>query len=276
MSFIRTQNNIPGTELTRWFSDNVWRLVFSFIAIVVVLILSLLMKVIVARVRKSTTKRSYTVIKLVESIIKYLIFIILIFVILGIWGIDVTSALIGFALMLVVVGFGAQDLIKDVIAGIGIIIGNQYDIDEVIEVDGFKGKVIEISLRTTKLTNTMGETKIIRNGTIVSLTNFSKLYSVALVDLELDYFQDIEKITKILDDNLPSLKNSYSQIIEGPVVIGVVSMQNGVIKLRVSAKTEPEEHYSVKRALLKSIKQILDSNNIEMYTANKKEAENDK
>ena len=88
--------------------------------------------------------------------------------------------------------------------------------------------------------------------------------------------QNLEKITKILDDNLPSLKNSYSQIIEGPVVIGVVSMQNGVIKLRVSAKTEPEEHYSVKRALLKSIKQILDSNNIEMYTANKKEAENDK
>ena len=222
------------------------------------------MKIIAVRVKKGKNKRSYTVIKLVESIIKYIIIIIDIFVLLGIWGIDVTAALAGVGIVGLVVGLGAQDLIKDLIAGIGIVIDDQYDVDEVVEINGFKGKVTEIGLRTTRLVNATGEIRIIRNGSISDLSNFSRTFSVAIALIDISYDEDIDRVIKILDDNLPSLKDNYPQIIEGPIVVGVDALADSSVTIRVTAKTNPEDHYAVQRALLKYTKELFEQNDIEM------------
>ena len=183
-------------EIQAWLEINLWRLILSIIAILVAVVLILIMKIIAIRVKRGKNKRRYTVIKLVESIIKYIIIIIDIFVLLGIWGIDVTAALAGVGIVGLVVGLGAQDLIKDLIAGIGIVMDDQYDVDEVVEINGFKGKVTEIGLRTTRLVNAAGEIRIIRNGSISDLSNFSRTFSVAVALIDISYDEDIDKVIK--------------------------------------------------------------------------------
>ena len=251
-------------EIKEWVETNLWRLVLSVIAVLVATILILIMKVITTRVKKGKNKRRYTVIKLVESIIKYLVILIDFFVLLGIWGINVTAALAGVGIVGLVVGLGAQDLIKDLIAGIGIVMDDQYDVDEVVEINGFKGKVTEIGLRTTRLVNASGEIRIIRNGSISDLSNFSRTFSVAVALIDISYDEDIDKVIKVLDDNLPSLKENYPQIIEGPVVVGVDALADSSVTIRVTAKTNPEDHYAVQRALLKYTKELFEENNIDM------------
>lgn len=253
---------VNGTTILEWFADNAVRLALSIVTVLSVIALNLVMKIISSRVKKSQNKRGYTVIKLIESIVKYLVIIVAIFVLLGIWGVEVWAALIGVGVVVLVVGLAAQDLIKDLIAGIGIIIENLYDVDETVEINGFKGKVLEIGIRTTKLSNSLGEIKIIRNGVISQLTNFSRTYSVAIVLIEVPFSEDINKVTKLLEDKMSSLNENYPQIIEGPLVVGVEYLRENGAVIKVTAKTNPETHYSVKRAMLKQVKEILDKEKI--------------
>ena len=264
--FIRyTNHTVSEFDLSVWFENNIFRLIFSIITILIAITLVLIMKMISSRVKKVNNKRSYTVVKLVESILKYLIIIITIFVLLGIWGINVTAALIGVGIVVLIVGLGAQDLIKDLIAGIGVVMDNQYDVDEVVEINGFKGKVIEIGLRTTKVANNKGEIRIIRNGTILSLSNFSRTFSVATTFINISVKENIDKVMDLLKENLPALKENYPQIIEGPLVVGVEALSDESVTIKITAKTNPEEHYSVQRGLLKSVKELFDEHNISMF-----------
>lgn len=259
----KTQS-LNDIDLGSWLESNLFNLIFSVVTIIVAITLILIMKIISSKVKKMKNKRSYTVIKLVESIVKYLIILISIFVLLGLWGVDVTTALAGIGIVGLVVGLGAQDLIKDLIAGIGIVIDNQYDVDEVVEINGFKGKVIEIGLRTTRLVNATGEIRIIRNGSISDLSNFSRTFSVAVALIDIAYEENIDKVINLLEEKLPMLIEIYPQIIEGPIVVGVDTLADSSVTIKVTAKTNPEDHYSVQRGLLKYIKELFDEYNINM------------
>ena len=252
------------SDLATWITRNAYNLIITIVIILIAMVLLIFFKFVTGKIKKIKNKRTYTVLKLIESIIKYIIVLITFFVILGVWGFDVTEALVGVGIIVLVIGLGAQDLIKDLIAGIGIVIDEQYDIDEIIEINGFKGKVVEIGLRTTKLVNNYGEIKTIRNGTISEVSNFSRTFSVAVVKVNIGYKENIDTVITLLDELLPSLKENYPQIIEGPIVTGVESLDDNAITLQITAKTECEEHYKVQRALLKRIKELFEEHNIEI------------
>lgn len=248
-----------------WLKKNLQNFVSTGIVVLILLLLLIVMKVITRKIKhKSKNKRSYTVIKLLENIIKYTAFIIAIFVVLKIWGVDVSAALAGVGIVGLVVGLGAQDLIRDFLAGLGIIFDNQYEIDDTVCINGFKGRVTEIGLRTTKIVDYTGEIKIIRNGNITEVSNFSRTFSLASVVVEVAYKEDIDKVIALLEENLHTVKENYPQIIEGPVVIGVDDLKTNGVGIRINAKTIPEEHYAVKRGILKTVKELFDKNQIEI------------
>lgn len=256
-------------EVTQWIKVNAYNLIITIAIILIAFIVLIFLKFITTKIKKIKNKRTYTVVKLIESIIKYLIVIIAFFVILGVWGFNVTEALVGVGIIVLVIGLGAQDLIKDLIAGLGIVIDEQYDIDEIVKINNFKGKVVEVGLRTTKLVDTYGEIKIIRNGTITEVSNFSRTFSVAKVYVTIDYSENIDKVISLLDESLPSLKENYPQIIEGPIVSGVENLDNNGVVLKINAKTECEAHYKVERALYKRIKELFEEKNIKIPYNNK-------
>lgn len=254
---------ILATSLVEWLQSHLKPIVVTGIIVVITLILFIIIRFIAHKIKKRN-KRSYTVAKLLQSIIKYSIMLIAIFAVLATWGINVTAALAGVGVLSLVIGLGAQDLIKDLLAGMGIVFEDQYEIDDVVEINGFKGKVLEVGLRTTKLINSSGEMRIIRNGQINEVSNFSRSYSLAVAIASISYNESIDRVIALLDEHLPSLKENYKQIIEGPVVAGVDRLSDNAVDIRITAKTEPEEHYAVQRALNKFIKDLFDEYHIEI------------
>ena len=135
---------------------------------------------------------------------------------------------------------------------------------DTIEVKGFKGIVTDIGLKTTKIRNWKGEVKILSNGDINDITNYSRNPSVAVVEFGIAYKEDVQKTMDILTLELPKIREKFEQIIEDPVVMGVTALDNSSVNLRVIAKTMTEQHYAVERGIRKFIKEILDANGIEI------------
>lgn len=211
-----------------------------------------------------TKKRMQTIFKLVNSITKYLVYIIAILVILAFWGVNVLPALAGLGIAGLVVGLGAQSLIKDFISGFFIIFEHHFDVGDIVEINGYKGEIIDIGLKTTKLKNWKQDIKIIANGTIDSLINYSASPSVAIIDFGIAYGENIQKVIDILNIELPKYQEVFPDITETPIVLGVYELANSSVNLRVMVKTKTEKHYGVERGIRQAIKEILDANNIEI------------
>ncbi|MCR3905535.1 MAG: mechanosensitive ion channel family protein [Tenericutes bacterium] len=209
-------------------------------------------------------RRKRTIAKVSTSIIKYLVGIITILVVLSAWGINVAPALAGLGIMGLVIGLGAQKFINDLISGFFIVFEHHFDVGDVIEVQGFKGEVTSIGLKTTKLRNWKGDVKILSNGEISTLLNYSINPSTAIVDFGIAYQESAQRTIELLNEELPKLRANLPDIIEDPKVVGVINLNNSSVDMRVVAKTLNEKHYAVERELRKEIKRILDDNNIEI------------
>lgn len=209
-------------------------------------------------------KRKRTIAKVSLSIVRYFVGILAILIILSIWGVNVLPALAGLGILGLVIGLGAQKFINDLIAGFFIIFEHHFDVGDKIEVGGFKGEVTDIGLKTTRIKNWKGEIKILANGQINELINFSKNPSVAEVNFTIAYEEDAQKVIDLLTKELKTFMPRFPQIIEDPQVLGVTNLNTSGIDLRVIAKTENETHYPVERAMRLFIKEVLVQNNIEI------------
>lgn len=246
---------------------SVRQIVITIFIIFIVSFLTKLIKIALANVgKKSGTnqKRKKTIAKLLMSLSRYSLALIGIIIILGTWGVNIMPALAGLGILGVVIGLGAQKFINDLINGFFIIFEQHYDVGDMVEIAGFRGTVIDLGLKTTRIQNFKGDIKIIANGQITSLTNHSKNLSLALVEFGIAYKEDIQKTTEILNLELPKLMDEFSQIIEAPKVMGVIALSNSSVDLRVACKTLNEQHYAVERALRQRIKEILDAHGIEI------------
>lgn len=209
-------------------------------------------------------KRKRTIAKVSLSIVRYFVGILAILIILSIWGVNVLPALAGLGILGLVIGLGAQKFINDLIAGFFIIFEHHFDVGDKIEVGGFKGEVTDIGLKTTRIKNWKGEIKILANGQINELINFSKNPSIAEVNFSIPYEEDAQKVIDLLTKELKTFMPRFPQIIEDPQVLGVTNLNTSGIDLRVIAKTENETHYPVERAMRLFIKEVLVQNNIEI------------
>ncbi len=210
-------------------------------------------------------KRRKTISKVLLSIINYSLAIIGIIVILAIWGVNVLPALAGLGIAGLIVGLGAQKFIQDLIAGFFIIFEHHYDVGDVIEVGGFKGTVVDIGLKTTRIRNWRGEVKIMNNGEVNTLVNHSKNPSVAVVLFNIAYKEDIDQTIDVLNAVFPAFRNQFKEtLLEDPSVTGVMNLASSSVEMRVTVKTLNEQHYGIERALRKLVKETLEANNIEI------------
>jgi small conductance mechanosensitive channel len=209
-------------------------------------------------------KRKRTIAKVTNSIIKYCVGILMILIVLSIWGVNVAPALAGLGILGLVIGLGAQRFINDLISGFFIVFEHHFDVGDKIEVQGFKGEVTSIGLKTTKIKNWKGEIKIVNNGEISTLINFSRNPSVAVVEFGIAYKENIQQTIDLLNFELPKLRLDFPMIIEDPKILGTIDLASSSVNLRAIAKTLNEEHYAVERAMRQRIKEILDEHGIEI------------
>ncbi len=151
---------------------------------------------------------------------------------------------------------------EDVFAGLSIIFEKQFVVGNFVEVDGFRGEVIEIGPRNTRIKNILGNVLIIANSDIREIINLSEDLSSAISEISIEYSEDIDKVEKIIKTNLLDIKEKIPEIIEGPKYDGVDQLGDSAVIVRVIAHCEEKDRINVRRLLNKELKRVLDENGI--------------
>ena len=246
------------TTSTEYVLDMFMRIVsLCFVVITLTHVVRLLLRIIGPKLKSRQSLAS-----LLSSFAKYLGAIVLIFAILGTLGIDTAVLLASAGILSLIVGLGAQPLIEDIFAGIFIVFEHTFEIGDIIIVDGFRGTVKEMGIRTTKIEDAGGDVKVINNSDIRTLINMTSKLSTAVCDVSISYSDDIEKVEKVLKDNLGQIKNKYKAIINGPEYVGVQSLSDSAVVIRITAECNEMMRYQVQRDINREIKIIFDKNNI--------------
>ncbi|MEE3342676.1 MAG: mechanosensitive ion channel family protein [Bacilli bacterium] len=210
---------------------------------------------------KGYDKRKITVVTLMKNIIKYLIAIIVIITILNIYGVNTSSIIASIGIVGAVIGLAFQDIIKDFLAGIFIIFDNAYAVGDWIMIDGFKGEVISVGLKTTKIKSYTGEVLILSNSSFNKVTNFNLETPRLFIQIPFSYSEDIIKIEKVVEKVLNDLQDEDKDVRKFEM-LGVDSFDDSSIKYAVAIDCNVGTYVKIRRKFLRNIKMAFDKNKI--------------
>jgi moderate conductance mechanosensitive channel len=207
-------------------------------------------------------KRSMTLEAILKSILRYAVYF---FGIVGLFSqifgaITLTFAGIGG----VAIGFGAQNLVKDIINGFFILFEDQYAVGDYINIEDKGGIVESIELRVTKIRDFNGDLHIIPNGLITRVTNHSRGNARVLVEVDIAYEEDVDKAIEVLSGVCEAFSAREENMVEGPMVAGVTALKDSGLTIRVVGKAKPMTHWECEMTLRKEIKKALTSEQIEI------------
>jgi len=205
------------------------------------------------KVGQTNYQRLQTVNTLGSNILKYVISLIVILIILAVYGVDVSSIFAGLGIATAILGLALQDLAKDIIAGISILSENQFQVGDLIEVDGFRGRVIFLGLKTTKIRNFRGKIKVIANHNLSTLVNYSQDNTLAIVDVEVAYKHDSKDIEKALDVVKKKLDGTIEDARGEIKVLGITGLTENGVKWRIQCPCAPYKHFKMQRMLRRTI-----------------------
>lgn len=209
-------------------------------------------------------KKKKTLTGLLKSIVRYTSYFVAGISILDIFGVHTQSLITAAGVGGLAVGFGAQNLVKDIISGFFIIFEDQYNVGDYIETSGVSGTVEEIGLRSTQLRDFGGQLHIIPNGSIELVTNYSKGKMRALVTIAVTYEEDLKKVFEVLDEVCKKVKENRKDIIDGPNVLGVTELSASAVVITIIAKTVPMMQWSVEREIRKAILESFEAEGIKI------------
>ena len=233
-------------------------------SIQIVVISSLILAIIRLIMRKSFTKtnRGLTIVRLLDSFIKLLIYVIAAMLVLGAWGVDAAALVASAGILGLVIGLGAQSLIADIIAGVFIVFEGSFQVGDIIIIDGYRGTVQEIGVRTTKIIDDGGNIKIVNNSVIKTVINQTQELSVATCTVGIEYGESLERVEGVVNANLENIKAKIPTIVEGPFYKGVKALNSSSVDLLFVAKCKEADIFQTQRDLNREIKLLFDENNI--------------
>ena len=177
---------------------------------------------------------------------------------LGEIGIDLAPLLAGAGIAGIAVGLGAQSLVRDFLAGMFIVMEDQYGVGDTVDLGDAKGTVEKVTLRTTMVRDLEGTLWVVPNGQITRVANKSQLWARAVVDLRVAYDTDLEQAIEVIRSSASAITHDDPRAIEEPDVLGVESFVDAAVVIRVTVRTEPGAQFPVARALRVGVKRALD------------------
>lgn len=256
--------NIFGVQISE-------KIMLPLITIIIVLLFNIFLnKVINSKIKlnsklsKHEQRSRKTVIILIRNCIKTISIIVAILVILQDFGVNTSALVASVGAVSLVIGLAFQDLLKDFLVGTAIILESQYAIGEIVEINGFKGEVVGLSLKSTRLKSIKGEVCIISNRTINKVINYSLSDSLVSIDVGVSYDSDIKKVEDVLNELCKSLKEKIPQIKSDVVLDGIDALGDSSVIYRLSVRCSEKNVGIVKRKMLKEVKLILDKNKIDI------------
>ena len=210
-------------------------------------------------------KRVLTVTDLMIGLLKYASVIVAIVWGLSILGVNATAVVAGIGIIGLIVGFGAQSLIEDIITGAFIIFENQYGLGDIIILDDFRGVVRSIGVRTTVIEDVGGNLKVVNNSDIRNFQNRSKKNSVALVICSVAYETDLPALEKLLAAELPPMLEAHRDLyLTAPRYLGVEELGESGVDLKFAVDCREENIFNARRALARDIRVLFADKGVEI------------
>jgi moderate conductance mechanosensitive channel len=187
--------------------------------------------------------------------------------VVSIWGLPLAPFLAVGSAVGVAVGFGAQTLVQDVIAGFFILAEDQYRIGHVVRILDVTGTVEDIRPRVTVLRDLDGNVHYVPNGKIEVASNFTQEYAQVVLDVDIAYKESVDRAMEVIGDELRVMAADPEWapfVVEEPQVLGVDALRDSSVVVRGVVKVAPTERWRVRREALRRIKNRLDAEDIEI------------
>lgn len=209
--------------------------------------------------------RARTVCSLTRSILSYAAVLLSVYFGLRALGVDVTASLASVGVVTLIIGFGAQSLIEDVLTGIFLIAEGRYNVGDILVLDDFRGKVVDISVRTTTIEDAGGNHKIINNSEIRNFQNRSQKTSLAVSTVSVGYDADLRAVETVIADALPAIfEENRAVFLDVPQYIGVEELGESGVVLKFIVSATEENVFAARRALNRSLKLLFDEKGIDI------------
>lgn len=210
------------------------------------------------------SKEQQTVRRLLNNIIQFFFFFWIAVMILSELGLDLIPLLAGAGVLAFAIGFGAQELIKDVIAGMFLILEKTFKIGDYVEIGSQAGTIIDVGLRRIKMQNWKGEVITINNGDIRVIKNMSLNPSFAVIEFRADYDFNLKELESADFKNfLNKFKEKNTEVLEMPEKVLLIDLNDG-LKFTINIKTKNRKHIGVERDFRRQLMAYFQNKNIDI------------
>jgi len=240
------------------------RIVAAVMALAVCMLVTTLIRLVLTKL-EGRSKRLLTVSSILKSLVQWITAIWAIVWILSIFGIDMSVALAGVGIVALVLSFGAQSLVEDVVTGIFIMFEGAIDVGDIVVMDDFRGTVKSIGVRTTIIEDTGLNLKIVNNSDIRSIQNRSRSQSYAICDIGASYSSDIPYVEKVIKKAMDELALERSDIfLNGLSYAGVQQLADSAVVFRILALINEADIFVAQRLMNRKFKMAFDENGVEI------------
>jgi small conductance mechanosensitive channel len=212
-----------------------------------------------------TQRRRITFVALLQSIVKYTIYFCVSLMVLKDFGVDPTPILAGAGILGLTLGLGAQKIVQDVLNGLLLLFEDQILQGDYIKIGETEGVVEQMSLRITRIRDRLGRLHIMRNGEVQNVINYSRGWTLTVVEMGVSYEDDLGKALRVIGEvcvRLPEMMPGH--VVEVPQVCGIETIGATSIGVRIEAKVAPGAHYDVKRTLHRMLIDTFTANQLEI------------
>lgn len=241
---------------------NIFALTGSIMIICVVSVIAMTSRKVLGLLSKTFGARGETVCRLLSSFVKYISVLVMLYYCLALFGVDTATLLASAGILSLVVGLGAKELIADILAGLFIIFEGEFRVGDIVTVADWRGTVVEIGIRTTKIKDASNNIKIISNSAVSGVINMTRQSSFASCDVGIEYGESLEKVENILQKELPNIKKRVPSIQEGPFYKGVVALADSSVNIRIVAQCSESDRIQLGRDLNREMKILFEKYDI--------------
>ncbi|MBR6020661.1 MAG: mechanosensitive ion channel [Lachnospiraceae bacterium] len=194
--------------------------------------------------------RIRSILSIISSLIKYVAAIVILCWGLSILGVNVSTIVASVGILALIIGFSAESLIADVVTGTFMLFENQYNVGDIVEIDGFRGTVTSIGIRTTCVTDMGGNVKIVNNSAMQNVLNRSDMPSRSVSDIAIPYGTDLLKLEEGIPGLMEEILAAHPDVMkEAPKYLGVQELADSAVVLRFVVNVDEKDIYSGARVL---------------------------
>ena len=225
---------------------------------------AILRRVIRGKSKRGTPHRTETTRSIASSVFSYIMYFVIVAIVLRIFGVDVRSIFTAVGVVGIAISFGAQTLVKDIISGLFLWGEGNLTVGDLVTINDLSGTVEAMTIRTTTIRNWNGNIFVIPNGDIRTITNMSRGFKRAVVNIPCPYEADHEEIVAMIRDEMETAGKEIEGVEETPQVMSIISFENSSVMVQIAVRCPVGEHWRIEREIRSRVKARFDREGIIM------------